>query len=92
MKIYGVEVSGGDWEDSYNYISDYYMSRESAENKKRELEEELHRLIQLEEVTSNCDRDNATDEQCEKCMACNNIFHKVYENETYVIKKIEVLD
>ena len=92
MKIHCVEVSGGEWDDHYCYYESFYISEKKAEERKEELENKLARLIKLEEIASNCDKDNATDEQCEKCMACNNTFYKVHENEKYVVKEIDVID
>lgn len=92
MKVYSVEVNGGQWEDSYCYNDSIYISKENAKHRKEELDKELSRLIKLEEIASDCDIDDVTDEQCEKCMACKNSFSKVYDDVTYTVKEIEVLE
>lgn len=92
MKVYYVEVSGGSYEDYYCYNDSAYISKERAENRKFELDKELARLIKLGEIASNCDGNSVTDEECEKCMVCKNSFFKVWDNERYAIKEIEVVD
>lgn len=92
MKVYYVEVSGGEWEEHYCYNDKFYKSKEKAEERKQELENKLAKLIKLEKIANDCDRENATDDQCEKCMVCENSFCKVYDNEKYTVEEVEVLD
>lgn len=40
MKIYQIHQFGGEWEDSFDYIVESYLSKEKAEKRKLELEQE----------------------------------------------------
>ena len=79
MKVYQVTVSGGEWEDYYNYVAGSFLKKEKAQ--------EL-----LDELVKNRDVDKEQYLKCQECvLSCYVVDEADYE-ETMVncsISKIE---
>ena len=100
FKIFQIHVSGGSYDDYYDYIDTSYLDKSKAEMRVKELQDRLDKMCEQPKKCDYC-------EQCEQCEEdcyvaggrdydwCKNFVDypmKYYDNEQYTIEEVEVIE
>ena len=101
LKVFQVTISGGEWEDSYNYIDSTYLDRTKAEARVKELQDKYLEQVKQAQLCNGCtlcdkdkdcyipEVDEFDDEWCK-----NFVDYPInyWNNETYTIVEREVIE
>lgn len=97
IKVFQIHVSGGSYEDYYDYIDSNYLDKSKAEMRVNELQDKLDKMCEQAKKCDYC-------EQCkEDCYVagnrdeywCKNFEDyppEYYDHETYTIEEVEVIE
>ena len=101
MKIFQVHISGGSYDEYYDYIDSSYLDKSKAQMRVKELQDRLDKMCEQARKCDNCEQ---CDEDCyEDCYVaggrdadwCKNFVDypmKYYDHEQYTIEEVEVIE
>ena len=99
IRVFQVHISGGEWEDSYDYIDSTYLDRTKAETRIKELQDEYFEQVVQAQICENCyscnkdcyipEVDEFDDEWCKNFVDYPNHY---YDNEQYTIEEVDVIE
>ena len=97
MKIFQVHISGGSYDEYYDYIDSSYLDKSKAEMRVKELQDRLDKMCEQARICDNCEQ---CDEDCYVAGGrdedwCKNFVDypmKYYDNEQYTIEEVEVIE
>ena len=88
MKVFQVHISGGFDEDYYDFIDSSYLDTSKAEMRVKELQDRLDKMC--EQCEEDCYVAGERDDDF-----CKNFVdypQEYYDNETYTIEEVEVIE
>ena len=99
MKVFQVHISGGCYDEYYDYIESSYLDRTKAETRVKELQDEYFEQVVQAQICENCyscdkdcyipEVDEFDDEWCKNFVDYPSHY---YDNEQYTIEEVEVIE
>ena len=99
MKVFQVHISGGCYDEYYDYIESSYLDRTKAETRIKELQDEYFEQVVQAQICENCyscdkdcyipEVDEFDDEWCKNFVDYPNHY---YDNEQYTIEEVDVIE
>ena len=97
FKIFQIHVSGGSYDDYYDYIDSSYLDKTKAEMRVKELQNRLDKMCEQPRKCDNCceTEDVACYSPYNDEKWCKNLVdypQEYYDNEHYTIEEVEVIE
>ena len=100
FKIFQVHISGGSYDEYYDYIDSSYLDKSKAEMRVKELQDRLDKMCEQARICDNCEQCEQCEEDCytaggrddDWCKNFEDYPQEYYEHEQYTIKEIEVIE
>ena len=99
MKVFQVHISGGCYDEYYDYIESSYLDRTKAETRVKELQDEYFEQVVQAQICENCyscdkdcyipEVDEFDDEWCKNFVDYPSHY---YDNEQYTIEEVDVIE